>query len=455
MITRITLENYMSHARTVIEPAAGLTVLVGPNNCGKSAVVSALQTVCGDHAGDFMVRHGEKACQVTLETDDGHVVTWRRIKGKVSYVIDGTEVHRVGRGNLPDGLDEILKLCKVEHPNGDKEFDVHFGNQKLPIFLIDQEGDAAAFFSTASDAEKLLEVQKKHKEKVTQRRRQQRDLNEEVAELDMILAALAPLDDADEALKNAEKEQSALAEAHENAKELGLLIGEVENRTTVAAYHGALGAVLGMIGAPPVLEETAALEECIERMVAMGRQLDRFARRSEELTPLAEPPVLEDESALTDVGVRLSSQVRRVAALGAEVRALVVLCDPPAVEDVGALAEFVRRVSTAKGNAASARRARDALISLAEPPAPADTVDLENVIGSLGKGALSEGRLRGEMAALDAELAGVERQINAWLCANPTCPTCGGKTTREAILAGAHAHAAEGSVSHEKGVAHG
>src|SRR5688572_19125016 len=97
MITRIVLENYMSHGRTVIEPAAGLTVLVGPNNCGKSAVVSALQTVCGDHDGDFMVRHGEKSCQVTVETSDGHSVTWRRVKGKVSYVIDGREVHRTGR----------------------------------------------------------------------------------------------------------------------------------------------------------------------------------------------------------------------------------------------------------------------------------------------------------------------------------------------------------------------
>ena len=43
MITRITLENYMSHARTVIEPAGGLTVIVGPNNCGKSAIASALR----------------------------------------------------------------------------------------------------------------------------------------------------------------------------------------------------------------------------------------------------------------------------------------------------------------------------------------------------------------------------------------------------------------------------
>src|SRR5688572_8764178 len=139
MITRITLENYMSHARTVIEPAAGLTVLVGPNNCGKSAVVSALQTLCGDVAGGFMVRHGERTCRVTVETDDGHMIAWRRKGDSVSYEIDGREIHRSGRGNLPDGLHEHLRLPKVEASGTGARFDVHFALQKSPIFLIDDE----------------------------------------------------------------------------------------------------------------------------------------------------------------------------------------------------------------------------------------------------------------------------------------------------------------------------
>src|SRR5437016_5867438 len=137
MIRRIVLENYMSHSRTVIEPAAGLTALVGPNNCGKSAVVSALLSLCGDTPGDFMVRHGESLCSVTVETDDGHTIIWRRKGGAVSYIIDGTVVDRVGRGNLPDHLHEHLRLAKVAPSGGGEPFDVHFGLQKSPIFLID------------------------------------------------------------------------------------------------------------------------------------------------------------------------------------------------------------------------------------------------------------------------------------------------------------------------------
>ena len=60
MITRIELTNFMSHSSTVIEPAPGLTVLTGPNNCGKSAVVAALQILCHNENSTYVLRHGEK-----------------------------------------------------------------------------------------------------------------------------------------------------------------------------------------------------------------------------------------------------------------------------------------------------------------------------------------------------------------------------------------------------------
>ena len=77
MITRIEITNFML-TNTRIEPAAGLTVLAGPNNCGKSAVVAALQILCNNDPLTYVLRHGERECSVRVETDDGHVVEWRR-----------------------------------------------------------------------------------------------------------------------------------------------------------------------------------------------------------------------------------------------------------------------------------------------------------------------------------------------------------------------------------------
>ena len=163
MIRRIILENYMAHGRTVIEPAAGLTVLVGPNNCGKSAVAHALQTLCYNKPADFAVRHGEKEASVTVETDDGHILTWRRRKNVVSYVIDGREIGRLGQAGVPDDLHRYLRMPRIDPSNeSGAPFFVHFGLQKSPIFLLDDPpARAATFFASSSDAEKLLEMQKR------------------------------------------------------------------------------------------------------------------------------------------------------------------------------------------------------------------------------------------------------------------------------------------------------
>src|SRR5262249_33672242 len=190
MIRRITLENYMSHVHTVIEPATGLTVLVGPNNCGKSAVVSALETLCNNASGGYMVRHDEKEASVTVETDDSHTLVWKRRGNTVSYLIDGREISRLKRG-VPEDLHKLLRLPKVDGGETGDPFDIHFGTQKSPIFLLNEsESRAALFFASSSDAAILLEMQKRHRAKVRERKNEEKRLKSEIGKLDAELASL-------------------------------------------------------------------------------------------------------------------------------------------------------------------------------------------------------------------------------------------------------------------------
>ena len=65
LLRRIRLRNFMSHVDTELELADGVNVIVGPNNCGKSAIVSALSVLATNASGDYMVRHSCDSCSVT------------------------------------------------------------------------------------------------------------------------------------------------------------------------------------------------------------------------------------------------------------------------------------------------------------------------------------------------------------------------------------------------------
>ena len=195
----------MSHRHTVIEPADGLTVLIGPNNCGKSAFVTALQILCHNSKSGFVLRHGEKKCEVILETADGHVINWSRKKnGSGIYVVDGEPFDRL-RGTVPAEVHAILKMPKVKCDN--EEFDVHFGEQSEPVFLLRDRGKASAqFFASSSDATHLVAMQSLHKSKVLVHKRDFKQLTGQHKSLTGQLEALDPVSELEKKLAETEQQ---------------------------------------------------------------------------------------------------------------------------------------------------------------------------------------------------------------------------------------------------------
>lgn len=444
MIRKIVLENYMSHGHTVIEPADGLTVLVGPNNCGKSAVVAALETLCFNPGGDYMVRHGTKECSVTVETDDGHVVTWRRKSGTVSYTIDGREVGRLGRGGVPDDLHQILRLPKVRPPDAKTAadaFDLHFAHQKAPVFLLDQSrGRAATFFASSSDAEKLLEMQRRHRDNTAAARRDQGRLEGEIADLDAKLAALAPLDELDADAGRLEVEYEELTRRAARVEALANLIARLEECRRRRECLGQRVQALADLHEPPAWPDVRPLESAGYMLAAAQWRRQHQAARLGALVPLLPPPPMEDEHSLEALIRTKVNATRREAAAREAAAALAPLLVPPVPHDTVPLDRAIAKLRQSEARRTRHAAVLEAMGDLPAPPSVSDAAPLQDLSRRATRLTAASDQHARQLAELDRQLAALRAEAERWAESHPACPLCGGEVDADRLLAGTSAH---------------
>ena len=124
------------HAR--IDLAGGLTVVSGPNDVGKSALLRGLRAMLEGGGGPTLVRHGAPEASVTLELGDVRVTWRRRRKPRTpaqSWTVEGPE-GTVERPALADRTPppEVLRTLGVPRGTPDGLMVAH---QKRPMFLLD------------------------------------------------------------------------------------------------------------------------------------------------------------------------------------------------------------------------------------------------------------------------------------------------------------------------------
>lgn len=384
----------MSHRRTVIEPAEGLTVLVGPNNCGKSAVVVALQCLntCDTRSAPF-IRHDQKEARVGIETDDGSRIEWVRGKNYTNYKINGREMTRARR---PEDLDEHLKLAQVESEDGKRSFDLHFAEQKNPIFLLNESGAAAAtFFAASSDAAYLVQMQSLLKRKESEARSRKRDLDARIDRQRKQLEAFESLSEIEGSVKGAQDIFAELSRRREEITALQRLSFSIEEAgLEVEASKADLDA-LAPASVPPSLEPTDELDRYVSAGARLTTRVGADSVRVATLQNLVAPPSLEDSSSLTATIELLVRKQKNFGKLSEKTAISAGAEKPPELEDPTALdrivAEFVHRLDL-----------------VAKAKSMVDAVDIERT------------------AAKSA--------LIAYVAEHPTCPVCGSILSADRIL---------------------
>jgi energy-coupling factor transporter ATP-binding protein EcfA2 len=421
MLKRITLHNFMSHSHTVIDLSPGLTVLTGPNNCGKSAFVSALQNLTENTKGNYMIRHGAKECRVIVETDDGHTIEWKRKKKNASYCIDGIDIHR----KTPDQLDEILRLSKVKAGDSD-EFDVHFGEQKSPIFLLGEPGSRAArFFASSSDASKLIEMQKLHRSNVQSAQQELKWQQAQEKQNAEILGLLSPIPDLETRLEKLDQTFQTLSKEQQQLQHLDSMIRELSRASDDVSRLLQQVGCLSELPAELEQENEKPLEKLVDYWLASERSVKELQASTQRLDALAEPPLIEDEVPLESLVRNMLSQLEITQRSTETQRCLEKLPDPPKLTDSQELEKLIDQLSFTEERE---QRHREQVAILTECHALPQLIE-EDVLTQLcqqWESAEAEKQQRQqiyEQAAADHHR--VREALQRWAEENPTCPTCG------------------------------
>lgn len=386
----------MSHKRTVIEPAEGLTVLSGPNNCGKSAVVVALQCMntCDNRSAPF-IRHGEKEARVTIDTAEGSRVEWVRGKNFTNYKINGREMTRARK---PEDLDDVLKLAEVQSEDGKKTFDLHFADQKSPIFLLNESGAAAAtFFAASSDAAYLVQMQSLLKRKESESRSRKRDLEARIDRQKKQLNAFHDLPAIEGDVRRAESSYADLVSFVEKAKQLKQTLFN--------------------------------LSECA---------LDRQACAADEdaLTPLSAPPEIAPTEGLARLVVSLDSASRRRALEAGRHEALSTLTSAPEIPDPTPLASLIEAID-GKTSYRDKIAAKTAISETApKPPEQEDPSGLAELVAAYENRTATIKQAASLVRSVGQEVDEAKRALLEYLKENPTCPVCGSLIATENMLKG-------------------
>jgi DNA repair exonuclease SbcCD ATPase subunit len=387
MITRIELTNFMSHAHTVIEPAAGLTVLVGANNVGKSAVVAALQILARNGSSTCVMRHGAKECSIRVETNDGQIVEWRR-KTSPGYIINGQTFDRLKKG-VPEELHRALRLPLVDACG-----DVHFGEQKAPIFLLGEpESVAARFFASSSDANRLVEIQRRHKDKHAEAKSKKRRLEEESRRVNCQLEVLAPVVDLDDRLCKIEDLHDEVLQLRSRLIEARADVANLASQAERLAKWQANSDVLARLPSLPSLFPVTQLAELIADLGIAQQEVEQTTLQVAVLSTIELPPSMQDVDTLKDLTSKLLKQANDVKRSTAIQQSLAFLTDPPTISPTEPLRLTVSKLERATAQQSVATARSDTLVRLAAPPELGDEADLQHRL---------------------IELITMERQVESW-----------------------------------------
>lgn len=137
----VRVRDFQSIGETVTVEVNGLTVVTGPNNTGKTALMRAIFGLFTNMRGNLFVKAGREAAQVEIEFADGQKVLWEKGAKVNRYEMNGKTLTKVGAGAPP----EISTLGIGSIEAAGRELWPQFAHQFVgQLFLLNEPGSVLA-----------------------------------------------------------------------------------------------------------------------------------------------------------------------------------------------------------------------------------------------------------------------------------------------------------------------
>jgi len=136
-IAKVHIENFQDHDDTTIEFTAGINLITGSSNAGKSAILRAINFCLHNQpSGVEFISFDEDEARVTLEFSDGTIVQRIKSESRNCYILEEP-------GNVPITFDKVGKTVPpAVHeamgcpPSDEQHGPVSYADQMLPLFLV-------------------------------------------------------------------------------------------------------------------------------------------------------------------------------------------------------------------------------------------------------------------------------------------------------------------------------
>lgn len=312
----IELINFRTYEHTRIPCFPGSTVYIGRNNLGKSAGLNAsIRAVAYGGFVEDMLRHGCDNGSVILHLEKGLSVECTRSRKASPAVV--YRLHQRGqtepvresrqdtRNRAPDWVVELLGIRK------ERDIDVQVGNQKSPVFLLDDTASRRAeLLSIGRESSYLKDAMRRYESLRGADRETIKSGELELVKLSHRARVFKDLQGASELLAEVVVESYDLLHGQDNLSRLSELCeGLTKAGDALSRLEQEWAALKDLPSQAPALADVDSIRKTADRL----GQLEVLEKLSAPELPAA--PVLRDTGRIAELGVRLAQGLKTEALL--------------------------------------------------------------------------------------------------------------------------------------------